>query len=181
MADYLPVTILTGFLGSGKTTLLNDLLVHPELSDTAVLVNELGEIGLDHHLVRNSSENMVLLDSGCLCCSVRGDMIDALRDLFFQRARGEIPEFRRVVIETTGLADPAPIINLLIDDMLVSEFYRLEGVVATVDATHGADQLDREFESIKQAAMADRLILTKNDLATPAVVNNLPARTQSRC
>jgi G3E family GTPase len=163
--ERLPVSVITGFLGSGKTTLLKHLLQQPDMADTAVVINEFGEIGLDHLLVEEAKEDTILMSSGCLCCSIRGDLIDTLRRLYKRRERGEVPRFKRLVIETTGLADPAPILQTLIGDPLLSAFYRLDGVVTTVDAVNGMDQLDRQFESVKQAAVADRLILTKADLA----------------
>jgi G3E family GTPase len=172
----LPVSVITGFLGSGKTTLLNALIAHPAMGETAVLINEFGEVGLDHLLVRKIDETIVLLNSGCLCCSVRGDMITALRDLFLKRVRGEVPPFVRAVIETTGLADPAPIIHTLMSDPLLGARYRLDGVIATIDAVHGVGQLDAHAEAVKQAAMADRLVLTKCDLAAADTVDALKAR-----
>jgi len=172
----LPVSVITGFLGSGKTTLLNALVAHPAMGETAVLINEFGEVGLDHLLVRKIDETIILLNSGCLCCSVRGDMITALRDLFLKRVRGEVPQFARAVIETTGLADPAPIIHTLMGDPLLGARYRLDGVVATVDAVNGDGQFDAHPEAVKQAAMADRLVLTKCDLAGGAAVAALEAR-----
>src|SRR5437867_3067284 len=156
-----PVTLVTGFLGSGKTTLISALLRHPDMGETAVIVNELGEVGIDHHLLRRVDERTVLLASGCLCCSLRGDLADELRDLLGRRERREIPAFRRVVVETTGLADPAPIISTLLSEPVVRHHYRLEAVVATVDALHGL----RRPESLKQAAAADTLVVTKADLA----------------
>ena len=161
MPDKLPVSIVTGFLGSGKTTLLSALLRHPAMGETAVIVNELGEVGIDHHLLRRVDERTVLLPSGCLCCSLRGDLADELRDLLSRRTRGEIPPFRRVVLETTGLADPAPIVNTLLAEPVVKHHYEPERVIATVDAVHGL----RQPESVKQAAAADRLVVTKTDLA----------------
>ncbi|HYM33502.1 MAG TPA: GTP-binding protein [Candidatus Cybelea sp.] len=163
--ERLPVSVLTGFLGSGKSTLLSKLLRHPGMGETAVVVNEFGEVGIDHALIARSSEDMVVLNSGCLCCTVRGDLVDTLRDLFLKRVRQEIPEFRRVVIETTGLADPAPIIHTLMNDPLVAARYRLDGVITTVDAVNGWGTLDRQMEAVKQAAVADRLLMTKADLA----------------
>lgn len=174
--DSFPVTVLTGFLGSGKTTLLNHLLAHPGLAQTAVLINEFGEVGLDHLLVKHVAEDIVLLQSGCLCCTVRGDMVDALRDLFVKRVKGEVPDFSRVIIETTGLADPAPIIHTLMTDPLLASRYRLDGIVATVDAVNGARTLDNHAEAVKQAAMADRLVLTKTDIADYSAVEMLHAR-----
>jgi G3E family GTPase len=156
-----PVTLVTGFLGSGKTTLLGALLRRPELAQTAVIVNELGEVGLDHHLLRRVDERTVLLASGCVCCTLRGDLADELRDLLDRSDAGEIPMFRRVVVETTGVADPTPIVNTLLTDPFVPHHYALDAVVATVDGQHGL----RGPESVKQVAAADVLVVTKPDLA----------------
>jgi len=162
----IPVTVLTGFLGSGKTTLLNKLLRRPELADTAVIINEFGEIGLDHLLVEKSDdEGMVTLNSGCLCCTVRGDLVRTMSELFLKRSRGEISQFKRMVVETTGLADPAPILHTLMTDPLLASRYRLDGVVTTIDGVNGSSTLDNHEEAIKQAAVADRLLLTKVDIA----------------
>ncbi|HEY1259565.1 MAG TPA: GTP-binding protein [Stellaceae bacterium] len=174
-APLIPVTLLTGFLGSGKTTVLNHVLKQPGMAATAVIVNEFGEIGIDHLLVERASDDIVLLNSGCLCCTVRGDLVDTLLNLFVGRANGKLPDFTRVVIETTGLADPAPILHTLISDPLVAARYTLDGVVATVDAVNGAGTLDRQPEAVKQAAVADRLLLTKTDLGG-AVMATLKAR-----
>ena len=171
-----PISLLTGFLGSGKTTVLNYLLQQPELKRTAVIINEFGAIGLDHELVQSTTENMVLLQSGCLCCTIRGDLVDTLHNLIEQREKGEIAPFERVFIETTGLADPAPILHTLITDRtLRSEFY-LDGIVTTIDAASGERTLDAQEEAIKQAAVADRLILTKTDLVDAQTVRALEAR-----
>ncbi len=161
-----PVTLLTGFLGSGKTTLLSRLLAHSDMGETAVIVNELGEIAIDHHLVRSVDERTVVLDSGCVCCVMRGDLADELRELFSRRIRHEIPDFRRVVVETTGLADPAPILYTLLSEPVVKHHFVLDAVVTTVDAVNGANQLDRQPESVKQVAVADRIVLTKADLVS---------------
>ncbi len=159
-----PVTILTGFLGSGKTTLLRALLDHPELARAAVIVNEFGEIGLDHLLVADAKEEIVELNSGCLCCTVRGDLIETLRRLEARRSADGKPSFDRIVVETTGLADPAPIIHTLTTHEPLAANYRLDGVVTVVDGVNGSATLDRHLESVKQAAMADRLVLSKTDL-----------------
>jgi G3E family GTPase len=178
-AEGIPISVITGFLGSGKTTLLGRLLKQPDMADTAVLINEFGEIGLDHDLVEAVSGEMVVMDSGCLCCTVRGDLAQSLRTMYFRRVRGEIPQFRRVIIETTGLADPAPILQTLMEDPIVESYYRLDTVVTTVDAVNGASQLDAQFESVKQAAVADRLLLTKCDIATAEAVAALKERLQA--
>jgi len=178
-AAAIPVSVITGFLGSGKTTLLKALISHPEMGETAVIINEFGEVGLDHLLVRKIDEDIVLLNSGCLCCSVRGDLITALREIFLKRVRGDVPEFARAVIETTGLADPAPVIHTLMTDPLIGARYRLDGVIATVDAVLGNGQLDGHTEAVKQAAMADRIVLTKCDLAPVADIEFLRKRLVS--
>jgi G3E family GTPase len=163
LAEKTPVVLLTGFLGSGKTTLLRHLLSHPGFGETAVIVNELGEVAIDHHLLRRVDERTVVLGNGCVCCSLRGDLADELRDLLGRRERGEIPAFRRVVVETTGVADPAPIVYTLLSEPVVKHHFELERVIATVDAVQGL----RAPESVRQAAAADRLVVTKTDLASP--------------
>jgi len=174
-----PVTVLTGFLGSGKTTLLNRVLRDPRFADTAVIVNELGDIPIDHALVRRASEDVVVLAGGCVCCRVSGELVAALRDLHFKRASGEVPPFRRAVIETTGLADPAPLLATLVEMPLVAARYALAGVVTTVDGDQGARTLDEHPEAVKQAAVADRLVLTKADRASPDRMDQLEARLRS--
>src|SRR5437588_12905953 len=153
-ASRIPVTVLTGFLGSGKTTVLNHVLKQLGMAATAVIVNEFGEIGLDHLLVERSSEDVVLLNSGCLCCTVRGDIVDTLTNLFVDRVKGKVPFFTRVAFETTALADPAPILHTLMTEPIVAARYMLDGVVTTVDAVNGAGTLDMQPEASKWAAGA---------------------------
>jgi G3E family GTPase len=177
--DLIPVTVLTGFLGSGKTTLLARLLKHPDMKNVAVLINEFGAVGLDHAFVEKIEGDVVLMQSGCLCCTIRSDLAETMRDLFLKRVRGGVPEFDRVVIETTGLADPAPIIHTLMTDPLVAARYRLDGVVTTVDALNAEATLDRQFESVKQAAVADRIVLTKVDLVDDRARERVTARLRA--
>jgi G3E family GTPase len=160
-----PVLVLTGFLGSGKTTLLSHLLRQNDFARTAVIINEFGEIGLDHELVEASDDSFIALTTGCLCCKVRDDLVATLDDMLRRREQGRVPPFTRVVIETSGLADPAPILHTLMTDASMTDRLALGGVVTTVDAVNGAGTLDREAISVKQVAVADRLVLTKSDLA----------------
>ncbi|BBE71228.1 CobW family GTP-binding protein [Oharaeibacter diazotrophicus] len=180
MADdapaFTPVNLLTGFLGSGKTTLLARLLGDPALSRTAVLINEFGEVGLDHHLIDRVDGGTVLLKSGCVCCTIRGDLAQALRDLHGRRERGEVPAFDRVVIESTGLADPFPILSTLKADPVLRHHFRPGNVVTTVDAVNGLAQIERHDESVRQATAADRLVLTKTDLSDEVRVARLSDR-----
>jgi G3E family GTPase len=173
---FTPVTLLTGFLGSGKTTLLRRLLADPALGDTAVIINELGEVGIDHLLVERLDDHMVLLKSGCVCCTVRGELATAIRDLHSRRERGAVPAFRRLVIESTGLADPFPVLSTLKADPVLRHHFRSAGVVTTVDAVNGMLQLERHIESVRQVAIADAIVLTKTDIADAAVTARLVAR-----
>ena len=178
-SELCPVNVVTGFLGSGKTTLLNRLLRHPGLADTAVIINEFGDTALDHWLVEGGDEEIVTLDQGCICCSLRGDLVRTLRRLFQQAMAGEIPRFRRVLIETTGLADPAPVIQTLMQDPLLAMEARLGGILTVVDALHGAETLANHREARRQAAMADRIVISKTDLeeahSLDAVITDLRA------
>jgi len=175
LAGKIPVTLVTGFLGSGKTTLISKLVRHPDMHRVAVVINEIGEIGIDHDLVTMSSENITLLANGCICCSVRTDLQETLRDLFARRRAGQIADFDRVVVETTGLADPAPVVQTLVSDTLLAAQYRLDGLVTLVDALHGAHQIEHQPEAAKQIALADRIFITKSDMASPGAVDELKA------
>ena len=175
-ANTVPVTIITGFLGSGKTTLLNRLLKAPSLADTVVIVNEFGAVGLDHLLIEQAIEDAVLLKNGCICCTVSGDIADTLETLWRRRAEGVLPPFRRIAIETTGLADPAPVVHALLGGPDAHYACRLDGIVTTVDAFHGVGQLDRQEEARRQVAMADRILLTKTDLADEAGIATVTQR-----
>ena len=179
MTAAIPINLLTGYLGSGKTTLLSRLLAHPQLADTAVLVNEFGEIALDHQLLYGGAESIVLMDRGCLCCALRSDLADQLDELYSKRMRAEIPQFKRVVIETSGLADPAPILQTLASDPMLAALYRLDGVIATVDGEHGDRELAAHFESVKQAALADRIVITKGDRAPSESIEALAGRLRA--
>lgn len=173
---FTPVNLITGFLGSGKTTLLQRLLGHPALADTAVLINEFGEVGLDHHLLERIDDTMVLLQSGCLCCTIRGELSAAIKELHSRRERGTVPRFRRLVIESTGLADPFPILSTVQADPVLRHHFRPGNVITTVDAVNGLAQLARQPESTKQVAVADRLVLTKTDLAETEAAARLAER-----
>jgi G3E family GTPase len=189
MDKRIPVTLLTGFLGSGKTTLLNQLLHHPAMRDTAVIINELGATGLDQifansNLAQNIenehiADNTVLLSSGCLCCSLQNELADTMRDLFFKRALQAIPEFKRLVIETTGMADPGPILANLMNEPVIESTYRLDAVVVTIDSIYGLAQLADNSEALKQAAVADVLLLTKTDLASSEQISALQQKLSS--
>jgi G3E family GTPase len=172
----IPVNVITGFLGSGKTTLLRRLLDSPALADTAVLVNEFGEVGLDHHLLQRVDDEIVLLQSGCLCCTIRGDLSAAIRDLYTRREAGQIQAFRRLVVETTGLADPVPILSTIMAEPMLRHHFRLGNVVTTVDAVNGLLHLARQPESAKQAAVADRIVVTKTDIAEAREIAELRHR-----
>jgi G3E family GTPase len=162
------VTILTGFLGSGKTTLLNRALRDPAIANTAVVINEFGEVGLDHLLAAQSDDTIMVLENGCLCCTVFGDLVTTLNNLFHAREDGKIPRFDHVVIETSGLADPAPLIQAFLSDPTLAGLYRIGAVVATVDAVNGPGTLDEHIESVRQVALADHILISKLDLVSPA-------------
>jgi G3E family GTPase len=174
--NVVPVSILTGFLGAGKTSLLNRLLKDPDLADTAVIINEFGDVSLDHLLVEASSDGIIELSDGCLCCTVRGELVDTLADLMDRMQTGRIKPLKRVVIETTGLADPAPVLQSVMGNPVIAQNYRLDGVVTVVDAVNGLSTLDHHGEAVKQVAMADRLVISKMTLAGPDAVASLTAR-----
>ncbi|MDR3421194.1 MAG: GTP-binding protein [Xanthobacteraceae bacterium] len=165
--SHTPVTILTGFLGSGKTTLLNRALRDPAMANTAVVINEFGEVGLDHVLAAQSDDTIMVLENGCLCCTVFGDLVTTLNNLYHQREDGAVPRFDHVVIETSGLADPSPLIQAFLSDPTLAGLYRIGMVVATVDAVNGPATLDEHIESVRQVALADHILITKLDLVAP--------------
>lgn len=175
-AERIPVAVITGYLGSGKTTLLNHLLRQPAMADSAVIVNELGEIGVDHLLVEQIDGETVLLQSGCICCTVRSDLETTLRGLLAKAREGTIPAFVRVLVETTGIADPAPICQLLLNNPLLTHWFALDAVVTTVDALHGEQQLAARAEARKQVALADRVLVTKGDLVAGETLDPLEGR-----
>ena len=198
MDKRIPVTLLTGFLGSGKTTLLNKMLHHIDMRDTAIIINELGDAGLDQifansNLAQNIesehiADNTVLLSSGCLCCTLKNELADTMRDLFFKRALQAIPQFNRLIIETTGMADPGPILANLMNEPVIESVYRLDAVVVTIDSVYGLKQINDNAEALNQVAVADVLVLTKTDLASIKQIDELkeklieinPGATQHR-
>lgn len=164
LAAPLPVSVLTGFLGAGKTSLLNTLVKDPLLANAAVVINEFGDVGLDHLLVEAAEGSIFEMTSGCLCCTIRGDLVDTLHGLLQRRATAEIKAFDRIIIETTGLADPAPVLHTLMSDPELVQALRLEGVITVVDGVNGDATLDAHVEAVKQVAVADRIVLSKLDL-----------------
>ena len=170
-----PVSVLTGFLGAGKTTLLNRMLRDPALTDTAVIINEFGEVGIDHLLVEKSGDGIIELSDGCLCCTVRGELVDTLADLMDRMQTGRIRPLKRVVVETTGLADPAPVLQAIMGNPVIAHSYRLDGVVTVVDAVNGLSTLANHAEAVKQVAVADRLVIAKKTLADRDALNRLEA------
>jgi G3E family GTPase len=176
VADRIPVSILTGFLGAGKSTLLNRLLKDPAMRDAAVIINEFGEVSIDHLLVESSSDSIVQLSDGCLCCTVRGELMDTLAELLDALQTGRVKALSRVVIETTGLADPAPVLQSVLGHPVLSQSFQLEGVVTVVDAVNGLATLDTYPEAVRQVAVADRLILSKASLADSATLNKIRKR-----
>ena len=179
LRSRIPLTVITGFLGSGKTTLLNALLLTPQAANTAVIINEYGEVGVDHDLVQNIAESVTLLDNGCVCCVVRGDLETALREMFLARRAGQMANFERVILETTGLADPAPVMQAISNDAALTELYRLDGVITLVDGAQGSTQLTHTVEAVKQAAVADRIVITKSDLTDEATIAKLEAELKA--
>ncbi|MSP86125.1 MAG: GTP-binding protein [Methylotenera sp.] len=189
MDKRIPVTLLTGFLGSGKTTLLNKLLNHPNMRDTAIIINELGDAGLDQIFAKSNlaqniesehiADNTVLLSSGCLCCTLKNELADTMRDLFFKRALQAVPQFNRLIIETTGMADPGPILANLMNEPVIESVYRLDAVVVTIDSIYGLQQLADNIEALKQAAVADVLVLTKTDLASATQISALKEKLRT--
>ena len=173
--DRVPVTLLTGFLGAGKTTLLNHLIRDPQAGRIAVIMNEFGDMGLDHDLIEATTEETILMQSGCLCCSIRGDLARTLSSLMGRRTHGAL-DFDRVVIETTGIADPGPILHTLAVDALTAPHYRMDGVVTVADAANGPGTLNTQFEAVSQIAMADLVVMTKTDLVTPHQADAFEAR-----
>jgi G3E family GTPase len=171
-----PVSILTGFLGAGKTTLLNRLLKDPALADTAVIINEFGDVSIDHLLVEASSDGVIELSDGCLCCTVRGELVDTLADLIDRMQTGRIKPLKRVVIETTGLADPAPVLQSVLGNPVIAQNFRLDGVVTVIDAVHGEQTIAHHVEALKQVAVADRLVISKAGLATAEQIDALEAQ-----
>lgn len=174
----IPVNVVTGFLGSGKTTLLKAILTQPDFSDAAVIVNEFGEVGLDHVLLEEVEEGVLLLESGCICCTIRSDLKETIRDLYDRAVAGRIPRFSRLLIETTGLADPAPIVSTIAAEPVIRNHFRLGNIVCTVDGLAGIGTLDRQPESMKQVSIADRILITKTDIADDAAIAALEARVK---
>lgn len=174
--ETIPITILTGFLGSGKTTLLNRLIASPQLADTAVLINEFGDVGVDHLLVDTLDEDIILLESGCVCCNVRDDFAAALLDLYSKRERGEIPSFSRVILETTGIADPTSIHQLILSDDEILKYFHYHQTVTVVDAIYGSSNLDQYLEAVRQVCLANLLVISKTDLVPAGSWNELKNR-----
>ncbi len=175
LSDRIAVSIVTGFLGAGKSTLLNRILKDPEISDVAVIINEFGEVGIDHLLVETSDDSIIELSDGCLCCTVRGELVDTLATLVDRMQTGRIKPLKRIVIETTGLADPAPVMQSVLGNPVLAQDFILDGLITVVDAVNGLSTLDHHVEARKQAAVADRLVLSKMTLATPEAIAALKA------
>ncbi len=176
---HVPVTVVSGFLGAGKTTLLNRLLAQPAMAGAAVIINEFGEVAIDHLLVEDMPGDAVLLESGCVCCAIRGDLVDTMGRMMWQAENGELPAFDRLVVETSGISDPAPVLQTVMSDPMLTPLYKLNGLVTVVDAVNGLSQIENFPEAEKQAALASRLLISKTDIADPAALDALRRRLRS--